>query len=595
MPSIITIIVIVIAIGLLLFTKLRPDLVALMVLLALGLSQVVTATEAFAGFSSTAVMTILGISMVSVALQQTGAANNLGKLISKLGGRSETAAIFLVTLFSALLSLFMNNIAAVGILLPAVMSLSRRSRIQPSHLLIPLAFGTILGGMATLLTTANIIVSGALKQANLESFGLLDYFPIGGPAALIGILFLTLLGKKLLPNNTANGSGSIMRLSDRLKEQYFHDQPFRRITLLPGSPLANRTIRAGGWESKMGIQIVSVLRGKKLITHTPPEMVILPGDILVVTGSLASADLSALGATEDLSHPSLESAVSEAEPMVEVMLTPHSRLIGKDICEIDMRNRLGLNVLGIWRKGEPVTENFTRLKLQFGDALLVQGSALKISLLKHNQDLMLLEEDPDAIYNPAKIGLAILITLVTLTVAALDLFPIPLVILTGAVVLMLTRCMSISDAFQKIEWKPIFLIAGMWPLTIAIQKTGLAGNIIQSMIPSLSSLDPIWIVAIFLLITMLLAQFISGPIAPIVIIPLALQAANMLGIDPHPLAMAVALGSSIAFIFPVSHPVNLMVMSPGGYTFKDFVRVGLPLTVLTFITILIAIKVFWGL
>lgn len=160
---------------------------------------------------------------------------------------------------------------------------------------------------------------------------------------------------------------------------------------------------------------------------------------------------------------------------------------------------------------------------------------------------------------------------------------------------MLTGCMSISDAFQRIEWKPIFLIAGMWPLTIAIEKTGLAESVIQGVIPQLTNLSPVWIVATFLFISMVLAQFISGPIAPIIIIPLALQAAQMIGVDPHPIAMAVALGCSIAFIFPVSHPVNIMVMNPGGYSFKDFFRVGFPLTILSFLTILFAISKIWGL
>jgi len=595
MPEIITISVIIIAIGLLLFTRLRPDLIALMVLLTLGLSKVVTTSEAFSGFSSTAVMTILGISMISVALQQTGAANAIGKLIFKIGGQSETLTIFFVSLSSAILSLFMNNIAAVGILLPAVMSLSRRSRISPSRLLIPLSFGTILGGMATLLTTSNIIVSGALKQANLTSFGLLDYFPVGGPVAAVGILYLVTLGRKLLPKKTSTETSSFMRLSERLQEQYFSGQTFHRVRVLSHSPIANHTIREGGLEAKKGIQIVSVVRGKKLFTSISPEMTIHPNDTLVLIGAVDEAKLLEFGLTDDTPVTPSQLSSTDSQPLAEVMITPHSRLLGQSIREVEIRNRFGLNVLAIWRQGKPVTENFCDLPLQFGDALLVQGSAPKINTLSSNQDLQLLETDPDAVHRPTKIGLAILITLVTLTIASLDFFPVPLVILTGAVVLMLTGCMSITDSFQKIEWKPIFLIAGMWPLTIAIQKTGLAEKAIQAVIPFLSSLSPIWVIAIFLFITMLLTQFISGPVAPIIVIPLALKAAQLTGIDPHPLAMAVALGCSLAFIIPVSHPVNVMVMNPGGYQFKDFVRVGFPLTVLAFIAIVITISIVWGL
>lgn len=595
MPEIITILVIVIAIGLMLFTRLRPDLIALMVLLALGLTQVVTTSEAFSGFSSTAVMTILGISMISVALQQTGAANAIGKLIFKIGGKSETLTIFFVSLTSAILSLFMNNIAAVGILLPAIMSLSRRSRISPSRLLIPLSFGTILGGMATLLTTSNIIVSGALKQANLTSFGLLDYFPVGGPVAAVGILYLVTLGKKLLPNNSSGKNSSFMRLSERLQEQYFQGQAFHRVQVLPQSSIANRSIREGGLEARKGIQIVSIVRGKKLFTSISPEMMILPSDTLVLIGSIDSAKLVEFGLSDDTPVNPSHLSTNDSLPLAEVMITPHSRLISQSIREVEVRNRYGLNVLAIWRQGKPLTEDFCDLPLQFGDALLVQGSALKINSLNTNQDLQLLEADPDAVHRPSKIGLAIVITLFTLTIASLDFFPVSLVILTGAVTLMLTGCMSITDSFQKIEWKPIFLIAGMWPLTIALQKTGLAEKAIQAVIPLLSNMSPIAVVAVFLAITMLLTQFISGPIAPIIVIPLALKAAQLTGINPHPLAMAVALGCSLAFIIPVSHPVNVMVMNPGGYQFKDFLRVGFPLTIISFLVILFTISKVWGL
>jgi di/tricarboxylate transporter len=595
MTSIITIVIIVIAIILLVGSRLRPDLIALMVMLALGLTQVVSSSEVFSGFSSSAVMTILGISMISVSLQQTGAANALGKLIYKIGGKNETLSVLFVTLSSAVLSLFMNNIAAVGVLLPAVMSLSRRSRISPSRLLIPLAFGTILGGMATLLTTANIIVSGALKQANLESFGLLDYFPVGGPVALVGIIYLVTLGRKLLPAKISKDSEGITRLSERLQKQYFPDQRFRRVRILPESPMAGLSIQKGGWESEVGIQIVAVHRGKKIFNTTPPRMKIEANDILLITGSVSDSVITPLGLVDDSSNTVTTTLINDEEPLAEVMITPHSRMIGKNICEIDIRNRLGLNVLGIWRHSKPITVNFNRLTLQFGDALLVQGAADQIHSLHHDHDLMLLEEDPDTVFRPKKIGLALAITLVTLTFASMDIYPVALVIISGAVVLMLTGCMSITDAFQRIEWKPIFLIAGMWPLTIAIQKTGLAENAIQAVIPLLESISPVWIVAAFLFFSMLLALFISGPVAPIVIIPVALQAAQSLGIDPHPIAMAVALGCSLAFIFPVSHPVNVMVMNPGGYKLKDFARVGIPLTVIAYLTILLMITWIWAL
>ena len=240
--QLITILVIAAALILLIATRLRPDLVALMVMLALGITGVVDNTHVFSGFSSSAVMTILGISMISVALQQTGVANVLGKMIFKISGRSEILLIFLTALFSATLSLFMNNIAAVGVLLPAVMSLSRRSQTPPSRILIPLAFGTILGGMATLLTTSNIIVSSALKEAGFTGFGLLDYFPVGAPVVAVGLIYLVTIGRKLLPAGNKNGSAHTpMVLSEKLKNLYRLESDLLHLRVLAASPFVGES------------------------------------------------------------------------------------------------------------------------------------------------------------------------------------------------------------------------------------------------------------------------------------------------------------------------------------------------------------------
>jgi di/tricarboxylate transporter len=593
---ILTISIVAIAIILLVFTRLRPDIVALIILLALGLTGVVNQTQVFSGFSSSAVMTILGISMISVALQQTGAANAIGKFIHKMGKQSEVLTMLFVIIASATLSLFMNNIAAVGVLLPAVMSLSRKSKIPPARLMMPLAFGTILGGMATLLTTSNIIVSGALKDAGLPSFGLLDYFPVGAPVVVIGTLYLITLGRKLLPKqNNSDPETTPTQLTDRLKLQYSLEQNITRVRVLSSSPFVNKPIMAGEWSLKWGLEIVAFIRGKKMHVSPPAEMKIIANDVVLLRGSLNQTLAEQLGLLIETLEPGDQNITDEARPLAEVMITPHSRLIGKSLCEISFRAHYFLNVLGIWRQGKPIIENFSKLNLQFGDALLVQGSALHIHNLQNNQDLMLLEEDPDTVFRPKKIGLAILITLVTLTIAALDLMPVALVILTGAVLLILTGCMSITDAFQRIEWKAIFLIAGMWPLTIAIRESGLASIIVNGLSSITGSLAPIGIIALFLFLTMVFTQFLSGPVTPIVILPLALSAAQKVGIDPRAMAMAVALGCSLAFISPVSHPVNVMVMNPGGYTVKDYARVGFPLTILAFFTILLAIHFIWGL
>ncbi len=595
-PQWITVIILGSAILLLTITKLRPDLIALMVMLALGITGVVDHTLIFSGFASSAVMTILGISMISVALQQTGAANAIGRLMFKMGGKSEILLVLLVSLFSATLSLFMNNIAAVGVLLPAVMSLSRRSQTPPGRLLMPLAFGTILGGMATLLTTSNIIVSGALKDAGISSFGLLDFFPVGAPVVLVGILYLVFVGRKLLPKSTASEKASSPQaLSEKLMAQYHLETGLSRLKVLNNSPLVDQSIFANNCLIPIQMRVIRVLPQKGRPQVVSPDTVLHSGDTLIVSGKMDETTLAALG-LELLPAVKEELPITDAaNPLAEVLLSPHSQWVGKTLCEINFRIRYGLNVLALWRQGAPIHENISNLELQTGDALLIQGGAEYIRQLEQDKDLVLLEEDPDSVIRPKKLGLALLITILTLSFAAFDVLPVALVVLAGAVLLLLTGCMSLNDAFQRIEWKAIFLIAGMWPLTIAIRDTGLAAGVTTSLLHWLGPVSPLIIAGFFLLISMLLTQFMSGPVAPIIIIPLALSAAKNFGIDPHPLALAVALGCSLAFITPLGHPVNIMVMNPGGYTFKDYARVGFPLTLLSIATILLGLHFIWGL
>ena len=592
----ITVIILGAAILLLTLTKLRPDLVALMVMLALGITGVVDHTLIFSGFASSAVMTILGISMISVALQQTGAANAIGRLMYKIGGRSEILLVFLVSFFSALLSLFMNNIAAVGVLLPAVMSLSRRSQTPPGRLLMPLAFGTILGGMATLLTTSNIIVSGALKDAGITGFGLLDFFPVGAPVLLVGILYLVFIGRKLLPKSAVSTNKSTPQaLTEKLMLQYRLDSELSQLKVLPASQLANKTVSSLERQISDQMHLIRILPKRGPAQMVAPDTVLRSGDILIVNGKMDNSTLVELG-LELLSPFKGDLPITDAaNPLAEVLLSPHSQWVGKSLCEINFRIRYGLIVLALWRQGNPIHDNISNLKLQTGDALLVQGGAEYISQLEQEKDFVLLEEDPDSVIRPKKLGLALLITILTLGFAAFDILPVALVVLAGATLLLVTGCMSLNDAFQRIEWKAIFLIAGMWPLTIAIRETGLAAGLTTSMLDWLGPVSPLIIAAFFLLISMLLTQFMSGPVAPIIIIPLALSAAKNFGIDPHPLALAVALGCSLAFITPLGHPVNIMVMNPGGYTFKDYARVGFPLTLLSITVILLGLHFIWGL
>jgi di/tricarboxylate transporter len=585
----ITLGILAVAIGMLIFTRLRADLIGLMILLALGLSNVVDNKDIFSGFSNSAVMTILGISMVSVALQQTGATHALGKAIFRAGKGSESKLIFLVMLASAGLSLFMNNIAAVGVLLPAVMSLSRTSKVSPRKLLMPLAFGTILGGMATLLTTSNIIVSGALRDANLRSFGLVDFFPVGAPVVLVGILYMLFIGTRLLNSkNAAKPTAETGTPNTDLAQIYSLSDHLRKVLVLESSPLVGKTLRETTLVEKE-INVFGKFTTARRIIHLCADEVVCANDQLFVFCEDTDFNLSELGLMIIDESISEDLFAQNGFSFSEFVIAPHSTLIGKSLSELQFRKRFGANVLAFWRDGRPVVSGLRCQPLRFGDALLVLGSVDQVRGMQKHKDFLLTEEDPDMIARPGKRTLALIITLLTLGAAALNLLPVAQLVLLGAVLLILMGCMTINEAYQAIEWKAIFLIAGMWPLSIAIQQTGLASTLVNQLLKVTGQVPPIVMVAIFLFLAMLLTQLMSGQISAIVLIPLAITAATTMNINPQALAMAVALGCSLAFLTPMGHPVNIMVMNPGGYSFKDYLKVGAPLTVLAFMTILLGI------
>jgi len=581
--------------GFLLITeRLRPDLTAVLVLCILGLSSILPPDEIFAGFSGSAVMIILGISIVSEGLRQSGAAARLGHWLSKLGGHSEPRLILAVTLASATLSLIMNNIAVAGFLLPAIMALSRKTRVPPVRLLIPLAFGTTLGGMATLLTTANIIVSGALRDAGYEPFGLLDFMPVGGPLILIGLVYLITVGRKLLPGEGA-GPRPLPQHGQQLASLYHLDEYLFEVEVQPNCPFVNRTIGDADWDKHTNLTILSIQRENQKILAPEASVTIRTGDRLTLKGNPSKEQLRSFG-LNGLSQTSASETVSSAiTVLAELVVSPHANLIGRSLRSIHFRERFGVTVLGIWRAGKPILSKLGDLPLQFGDALLVQGPAATIHRLNLEPELILLGEDPDSVLKPRKFFLTIAITLLALALVAFTTLSVPVVFLSAALLMVLTGCLSMNEAYQAIDWKVIFLIAGMWPLSTAIRMTGLAQTGVDLIFNSGVTIAPLLAAFVLLLIALSLVQIMSAQVASLVLAPVALAVAYSLGADPRALSMAVALGCSLAFITPYGHPVNLMVMSPGGYKTRDFVRIGLPLTVLVIAGILLGLHFFWGL
>jgi di/tricarboxylate transporter len=589
--------VVLIAALLLIATRIRADLVALLTLVTLALSGLVTPAEAFAGFSSPAVITILAVFIISEAMHQTGLTLVLGQRLLRLSGGGERRAVLFTTLAGALLSLFMNNLAAAGVLLPGVMSLSRHSRIAPSRLLMPLAFGTILGGMATLLTTANIVVSGTLRQAGLEPFTLLSFLPIGIPIVLAGTGYLALGGRRLLAERYPAGqSARVVRLRAELESLYGIEHTLCEVRVQPGSSLGDMSLREGDWAARLGLTVVGVARAGHVLVSPSPDEVIREGDVVLAHGKPKEELLTAHGLSLQARPEMVHEIADGAAVLGEVVLSPRAHSVGKTLRELRFRERYGLNVLALWRRNTPVIEGISEMRLQPGDALLVQGTAARFSLLRDQRDFLLLEEDPDAILRPRKAPLAAVITLGALVAAAMGWLPVAVATLAGAALLMLTGCVSMDDGYHAIEWRAIFLIAGMWPLGTALVGTGLADLAADALLRVAHGMPAIVLAATLLLTAGALSQVIGGQVAvPILLGPIAIAIGHGTGIDPRGLAMAVALGSSLGFLTPVGHPVNTLVMGPGGYTTRDFLRVGGLLLAILVPIILAGLHLFWNL
>lgn len=578
-PEIITLIVTILAAILLISEVLRPDLVALMVLVTLVVLGIVTPAEAFSGFSGSAVITILGISIISEGLRQTGVTSSLGRMMHRLSSGTEERLTAVVTTTSALLSLVMNNIAAVGVILPATLTLARRGRISPSRLLLPLAYGVGLGGMATLFTTANLIVGNALKDAGYQSFGMLDFLPIGGVVMVTGILFVVVAGRRLLPS----GRESVSRLPQQVHASLFRlfalGEQLSYYELTETSPLAGRSLRDSHLGRESGLRILRLDHAGRQILMPGGDEIPQPGDRLIAAGP-AQENPAALGLTPLPVEFTSEDITNSGVVLVELLVSPHGSLPGQTLVQADLYERYGINVLSLWRDGKKHADSMTRLKLRDGDALLVQAPYDRMSLIQAGHDLILLEDDPDAALNPRKYNLALGITFVTLLIAAAGVISVPVAVVSGAVLMLLTGCIQMDAAYASIEWKAIFLIAGMWPLSIAIRSTGLADHAVNLVIAGVGDGAVLPVIIIILLAGALVTQVTGGQVAALILAPIAITSAQTLGVPPYGLAMAAALACSLSFPTPYGHPVNIMVMTPGGYRFRDYVRLGLPLTIL---------------
>lgn len=578
--------------------RLRADLVAILVLLALALTGLISPEEALSGFSRSVVITIIGLFMITQALEDTGIVDWIARRLELAGGGSEMRLVILFMAAGSGLSLVMNNIAAGAVLLPAAVQVGRRASVPPSKLLMPLSFGTLTGGMATYFTTANIILSSILRDQGQQRLNMLDFLPTGGLIVIAGLGFMLLIGRRLLP--TRETPGAIPRpdvLSRRLYSLYQLNERLWNAHILPESPLIGIPLQDSRIGQELGLTVIGIWRGHQLaLNPAPGEVIRLNDELLVLGREERAAQMAEWNVRVTRTNGAPDHHQDYAIELTEVIIPPRSGAVGKSLSDVQFRNRHHLTAVALWREGRSVRTDVGKLPLRVGDALLMMGGASHIATLAEDRDFLVLQSGHTRrALAPHKAGWALAITAGVLLLSIFEFIPTAEAMLMGAAATALTGCIDLDEAYRAIEWRVIFLIAGMLPLSTAMSDTGLAARIGTLVVDTVAPFGPLALVAGLFFLTMALTQIIGGQVAALIVGPIAVAAALELTVNPQAVAVAVASACSAAFLTPIAHPVNVLMMGPGGYTFTDFFKVGVGMTVVTFFALLLGMVIFWGL
>ena len=777
-------VLVILAVALVLFIseKVRMDVVALMVLGTLAITGLVTPSEAVSGFSNAAVITVWAMFILSDGLTRTGIANVIGRQVLRIAGHREISMIVVIMLTGGVLSAFMNNIGVAALMLPVVVDLARRTEIPPSRLLMPLAYGTLLGGLTTLIgTPPNLLASSALEQRGLTGFALFDFAPVGTVVLVVGTVFVALVGRLMLPRRDPS-SESQYRSQRNLRTQYSLQERTFLLRIPKSSLLVGKTLGESRLGSAAGLIVMAIMRygrtdtlpsrqtvlnaGDKLLVHgrldrfkefrrwselviereapvlqglmservvlvevtiaadsslvaellhhaefrrrynvnvlairreslvrrinlayvplrandvllvqgqrdvietlersdqfaevtdvseeelvkvyrlqerifvvripkesqlsgqtmgrsrlgdafdfrllatfhegelnimPEPDTVLRGGDLLLIQGRPEHVDV--LRGLQELeiepdTQPNLAVFESDRLALLEATLEPRSRLVGQPVAELNFREKYGLELVAIWRNGRAHRTDLEDMVLQFGDAVLLLGPRQKLQLLERDPDFLVLTPVGQKPPNTRKAPLAASLMLFVVVSVVLGWFPIYIAAIVGATLMVLTRCLTMEEAYRSIDWRAIFLIAGMLPLGIAMQDTGAASWLALQVVDQLGRYGVLPVIMGLYLITAIATMIIPTAALVVLMAPIVLSVSATMGIPPETAMMAVAIAASASFTSPISHPANILVMGPGGYRFVDYLKIGVPLTLVVFVTVMLVLPMFWPL
>lgn len=573
----------VIAVVLFATEALSIELVTLIMLIILASTRIISAEEAFDGFSSDFIIIIASIFILSAALQETGILDFIVVRLVRLASQSNNLMLFMVMLISGTVSAFMNNTTVTAMFVTPLVGLSKRINQSTSKILMPLAFASILGGTCTLIgTSTNVAVSGYIAKTGMPPIGLFEITGIGLVIFVVGLVYMMTIGKRLLPSHD----------DQQLAEEYKLQKYLTEIVVNPDSPLIGQLVFASDLTS-LNFRMLNIIRGKD--NFLPDFRTrIRANDILLVEGDLDNLiKVKETKGIQIMADAILsKDLVTENIRLAEMLVIRTSNMIGRTVKEVEFLRRYGLVVIAISRHGETLRSKIGSIQIQLGDLLLVQGSAQSLEQLRHSNNLALLDEFQPILFKKRKGIIAVVCFITAIIIGSLNLLPLSIAFLLAAVCSILFRCISTDKAYAAIDWRLLILIGGMTAFGTAMENSGAADFLAEGIVNLMGGFGKLAVLGGFVVLTVLLTQPMSNAAAALVIVPVALRTAAELNADPRSFAIAIMLAASVSLVTPFE-PACILVYSPGKYHFSDFIKVGSPLTLLLIVVIMLLVPVFW--
>ena len=580
---------------------LRVDVVALLLLLALTLPGVLTPADALAGFGSDTIIVLVSLFVLTEGVIRTGVVERFGLKLASIGSSRPVGFIRFLLVACTVISAFISNTVTAAVFLPVMIGASRRANVPLGKVLMPMAFASILSsGVTVISTSTNLVVSGLMPKYDLAPLGFFELAPVGLAVAIAGMLYLIYVAPRFVPDR-----GVASDKSAPGSRRYVAELVITAKSSRIGKTLAN--LHLG---DALDLIVVGIRRGTKRILHPAPQAKLRAGDEIVVEGkaenilsakdlsgvAIKSDDVQAAGAqSESARDPApVDSEATSEKRMVEALVTQRSRLVGRTLRGARFREMTELSVLGIHTPGaEGDVDNLSRWRMRPGDVLLLQGEQHDIDRIDA-QDLMLLEDVSAHHPRTGKGRIAAFIFVAALVCGATHVLPLPIAFLAGVAAMVLTRCLSEAEAYAAIDWRLLVLIGSMMAFGTAMSQTGAAHWLADQVVAHVASYGGYTVMCVFGVLTIVLTQPMSNQAAALVVIPVAVETARRLGLDPRTLVIAVTMAASLSFLTPLE-PACLLVYGPGRYRFFDFVKVGTPLTIIAFVITMVLVPLIWPL